>query len=166
MASGNTLARFFPNQNEPPSASFATLDIRNQHPVLDFDDTSDENAVFSDVLDRAYASGGITAYIHYSMTSDITNKVRWDIALERIGDGQQDTDSDGFASAQTVNVAAVPGTSGHVDIVSIAFTDGAQIDSIAVGELYRIKVTRKPSDTTNDTASGDAELHAVELKET
>ncbi len=39
----------------------------------------------------------------------------------------------------------------------------ANIDSIAVGELCRIRIKR---DVANDTATGDAELHFVEIKET
>jgi hypothetical protein len=166
LASGNTLVIWGPSANEPPTSNYATLDTRNAHLVLDFDDTTDETAVFSAIMPRNYATGGVTLYIHYSMTSDTANKVRWEASFERVGDGQQDTDSDSFATAQAVNVAAVPGTSGHVDIVTIAFTEGAQMDSVAVGEKFRLKVQRKPSDTTNDTATGDAELHWLELKET
>lgn len=166
MASGNTLCVFAVQNNEPPSANAATLDLRNGHPCLDFDDTTDEKAIFTGVLPRHYGGGGITAYYHYAMTSATTGKVRIDGAFERIGDGSQDIDSDGFAAAQSVNVAAVPGTSGHVDIVSTAFTNGAQMDSVAAGEAFRFSVERKPSDGTNDTATGDMELIAVELKET
>ncbi|NIQ10453.1 MAG: hypothetical protein GWO10_16275, partial [candidate division Zixibacteria bacterium] len=50
-----------------------------------------------------------------------------------------------------------------VDIVNVTFTDGADMDSIAVGEGFRMKITR---DATNDTATGDAELRFVEIKET
>jgi hypothetical protein len=166
VASGDTLCVFTPQMSEAPASNYATLDARNNHLVLDFDDATDEATFFKSILPRHYGGGGITAYVHYAMTSATTGKVRWDVSVERIGDGQQDIDSDGFASAQSVNVAAVPGTSGHVDIVSIAFTNGAQMDSVAVGEAFRLKVERKPSDTTNDTASGDAELFALELKET
>lgn len=166
MASGNTLLLFTPQQSEPPASNMATLDTRNAHLVADFDDTTDETLYFKGVMPQHYGGGGVTAYIHYAMTSATTGKIRWDVAFERIGDGQQDIDSDGFASAQSVNVAAVPGTSGHVDIVTIAFTNGAQMDSVAAGEGFRIEIERKPSDTTNDTASGDAELFAIELRET
>lgn len=166
MAAGDTLCVFTALANEPPASSPATFDVRNGHAVLDFDDSTDERAVFSGIMPRHYAGGGVTVYLHYAMSSATTGKVRLDVAFERIGDGQQDIDSDGFASAQSVNVAAVPAASGHVDIVSVAFTNGAQMDSVAAGEAFRIYVERKPSDGTNDTASGDLELVAVELRET
>lgn len=166
MASGDTLIFIDPRDNEWLGANPATPDTRNNHPLLDFSDTTDEKAVFKCIMPRNYAGGGITVYIHYAMTSDVTNKVRWEAAFERVGDGQQDIDSDGFAAAQAVNVAAVPATSGHVDIVAITFTNGAQMDSVAVGEGFRLQVERKPSDGANDTATGDAELWAIEIKET
>lgn len=155
MASGDTLDVLTPLSNEPPSSNAATLDTRNQHPVLDFDATTNESAVFSSVLDRAYAGGGITVYIHYSMSSATSGGIDWDAQIERIGDQQQDVDSDGFASAQSVDNTTVPGTSGNVDIVNITFTDGAQMDSLAVGEKYRIKITRDAASVT-DTAAGDS----------
>jgi len=165
MGAGDTLLIFGPMQNEPPSSAYATLDLRNLHPVLDFDDTTDENAVFSAVMPQHYAEGGITVYLHYAMTSAESDNIIWSVAFERIGDQQQDIDSDGFASAQSCSATAVPGTSGNVDVISIPFTDGAQIDSIDPGEAFRIKVTRD-ADNESDTATGDAELLAVELRET
>ncbi|RKY12813.1 MAG: hypothetical protein DRP52_04270 [Planctomycetota bacterium] len=140
-----------------------TLDTRNLHPVLDADASTDESAVFTGVMPRHYAGGGVTVYIHYAMSSATSGNIDWDAQFERIGDQQQDLDSDGFAAVQSVNNTTVPSTSGLVDIVSIAFTDGAQMDSIAVGESFRLKITR---DASADTAAGDAELVAVEIKET
>jgi hypothetical protein len=149
VASGATLCMFFPQDNEPPSSNYATLDTRNGHPVLDFDSgATPEVAIFTGVLPRHYATSGT---------------VGWLVSFERIGDGSQDIDSDGFASEKTVTAATVPGTSGHVDITNVAFTDGAEIDSIAVGEAFRIKIRR---DTAVDTAASDANLVAVEIKET
>jgi len=163
MASGDTLLQFGPLHNEPPASNSATLDERNGHPVLDFDGTTNESAIFSGVMPRHYGGGGVTAYIHYAMSSATSGDVDWDAAFERIGDQQQDIDSDGFAAANSVDNTTVPGTSGNVDIVSVAFTDGADMDSVAVGELFRLKITR---DAVSDTAAGDAELLGVELKET
>ena len=163
MASGNTLAIFIPQSNEPPSSNPATLDTRNQHPVLDFDAATNESAVFSSVMPRQYSGGGLTVYIHYAMSSAVAGDIDWDISFERIGDQQQDLDSDGFAAVNSVDNTTVPGTSGLVDIVSVSFTDGADMDSIAVGEGFRMKVTR---DAASDTATGDAELRFVEIEET
>lgn len=164
MASGDTLLIFGPLNNEPTSSNNATLDVRNAHPVLDFDDTTNESAVFSAILPQNYAgTTGVTVYLHYSMTSATSGDVDWDVAFERIGDQQLDIDADSFAAVNSVDNTTVPGTSGNVDVVSVAFTDGADMDSVAAGELFRIKVTR---DAASDTATGDAELHAVEIRET
>ena len=164
MASGDTLLIFLPQHNEPPSSNNALFDTRNSHPVLDFDDTSNWDAVFTGIMPRHYAgTTGVTVYIHYAMSSAVAGDIDWDAAFERIGDQQLDIDGDSFAAVQSVDNTTVPATSGLVDIVSIAFTDGAQMDSVAVGESFRLKITR---DAASDTAAGDAELVAVELKET
>ena len=163
MASGDTLLILMPYGNEPTATNYATLDTRNQHPCLDFDDTTNEYAVWSAILPRNYDGGGIVVLLHFAMTSAEVNTVDWDAAFERIGDQQLDIDGDSFAAVQSVDNTTVPGTSGLVDIVSISFTNGAQMDSIAVGELFRIKINR---DAASDDAVGDAELLAVELQET
>jgi hypothetical protein len=163
MASGDSLLIFTPRSNEPPSANYATLDTRNQHLVLDFDAGTNESAVFSAVMPQNYSGGGITVYIHYSMSSATTNTIDWDVAWERVGDQQQDVDTDSFAAVNSTDDTTVPGTAGLVDIVSVAFTDGADMDSVAIGEKFRLKVTR---DAVSDDATGDAELHCVELRET
>jgi hypothetical protein len=163
MASGDTLVVFTPLHNEPPSSDPATLDTRNQHPVLDFDPTTNESAVFSGVMPRNYDGGGVTVYLHYAMSSATSGDVDWDVSFERIGDQQLDIDSDSFAAVNSVDNTTVPGTSGNVDIVNTTFTDGADMDSVAAGEAFRLKITR---DAASDTAAGDAELLAVEIKET
>lgn len=164
MASGDTLLIFRPQDNEPVASDFATLDTRNLHPVLDFDATTNESSVFSAVMPRSYAgTTGLTVFLHYALTSATSGTVDWDVAFERIGDQQLDIDGDSFAAVNSVDNTTVPGTAGLVDIVSVTFTDGADMDSVAVGEGFRMKVTR---DAANDDATGDAELRFVEIKET
>jgi len=164
MASGDTLLIFTPYMNEPPSSNPATLDTRNLHPCLDFDATTNEDAIFSAVMPQSYAgTTGVTVYIHYSMSSATSGTVDWDACFELIGDGDLDVDADSFAAVNSVDDTTVPGTSGLVDVVSIAFTDGADMDSVAAGDLFRLKITR---DASSDDAAGDAELYAVEIRET
>ena len=162
MASGDTLATFTPQAGEPPSANFATLDTRNLHPVLDFDGATNESIVFSWVLPRHYAGGGVTVYIHYAMSSDITNDIDWDISMEQIGDQALDIDADGFGTATSIDGTTVPGTSGNVDIVNGAITH-ANMSSPVVGDGMRLKVLR---DAAADTSTTDSELRFVEIKET
>jgi len=164
MASGDTLLIFTPQMNEPPASNYATLDLRNQHPVLDFDQDTNEDAVFSGVMPQNYAgTTGVTVYIHYAMSTATANTVDWDVAFELIGDQDQNIDSDSFAAVNSVDDTTVPGTSGLVDIVSVAFTDGADMDSVTAGDGFRIKVTR---DASSDDATGDAELRFLEIRET
>jgi hypothetical protein len=162
MASGNTLMRFLPQSAEIPASNGAAQATRNGHPVLAFDDTTAEGAIFSDVLPRAYSGGGITVYVHWSAKTATSGTIGWTVEIERVGTAQ-DIDSDSFASAQTINAATTSGTSGIVTITNVAITDGANMDSAAVGETIRIRIKR---DVANDTVVGDAELRAVEVKET
>lgn len=163
MASGNTLCTFFTADNEPPTSNYATLDTRNGHLVLDFDTTTQETAIFTGVMPRAYAGGGVTVYVHAMLSSATTGTLGWDVSFERMSDATTDLDSDSFATAQTITAATAPGTSGVVLVLNVAITDGANMDSVAAGESFRLRIRR---DVANDTASGDAELLCVEVKET
>lgn len=163
MASGQTLIVFTPQNNQPPSSAYATPDVRNGVLVLDFDASSDESAVFVGVLPRNYAGGGLTATIHAMLSSATSGSVRWQAQIERMN---TDEDSDSFATAQSAAQTA-SGTSGIITTAAITFSSGANMDSLAVGEPFRLKVTRDADGTSGtDDATGDAELVAVELKET
>jgi hypothetical protein len=162
VASGSTLLTFTATDNRPPATAYAVLDTRNTHLVLAFDDTTQWAAAFENVLPRHYSGGGITVYLHWAAVAT-TGTVGWDVAFERIGAAQQDIDTDGYATAQTVTAATVDATSGNVKITNVAVTNGANMDSIAVGEAFRLRVRR---DVANDNAVGNAQLLAVELKET
>jgi hypothetical protein len=165
MASGDSLLYWVPQDNEPPTGNPATPDRRNRHPLLDFDPDTDEFAVFSGVMPQRYlGTTGVTVYLHYSMTSAVAGDVYWGVAFERIGVGQQDLDDDGWG-ADNSNNETVPGTSGHVSIIAIPFTDGVDMENVVAGEGFRIRV-RRDADNPSDNAAGDAELRFVEIRET
>lgn len=161
MASGDSLFIADAASGQPPAANYATLDTRNSVLVLDFDAGTDEAAVFVGVLPRNYAGGGLTLTIHWAATSATSGDVVWAAQIER---ANTDLDADSFATAQTATGTA-NGTSGILTGTAIAFTSGANMDSLAAGEPFRLKVYRD-ADAGGDTATGDAELVVVELKET
>ncbi len=161
MASGQTISKWKAQDNEPPGANFASRDSRNSHPVLDF--ALNEIGVFSDVMSRNYGGSGLTAYLHYAMSSAEVNDIKLEGYFERIGE-VQDLDADGFAAAQNSGDITVPGNSGDVDIIPITFANGAEMDSILVGEGFRFKVRRIAVVGTD--ATGDLELRFIEIKET
>ena len=164
MATTDTLAVFTPLHNEPPASAYATLDTRNAHPVLDFDGSTDEEAVFTGVMPDNYASGGLTVKVHVAFTSATSGTANIECHLERITG--LDIDADSFATFQDVGVTA-NGTSGIEVVGSITFTSGAQMDSIVVGDLFRLKI-RRDADGTNgtDDITTDMELLGIEITET
>lgn len=165
MASGDTLAILLPQANEPPSANYATFDTRNAILVLDFDATTSESAVFRGTLPANYAGGGLTLFIFWMATSATTGDVVWGGSIERAQDGGTDQDSDSFATEQLSAAVTTNGTSGIKNKSTITFTSGANMDSLAAGEPFRLKIARKPADA-GDTMTGDAEFTEACLKET
>jgi len=152
-----TYAVFTPRDNQPPASGFATLDTRNSIAVLDFDAAATETAVFVGVMPEGASLGsGLIVRIIFAATSATSGNVRWSVAFER---GNTDLDADSFATAAAANVA-VAGTSGIAAVASITITT---IDSIAAGDLFRLIVQRIGGDA-GDTATGDAELIAVEVR--
>ena len=166
MASGNLLCAFTPHQNEPPAASYATLDTRNGYLVLDFDDTADESAIFRGVIPDSYAGGGFTVKVLWMATSATTGTISLDVAFMSITDDADDLDTKAFAAANNANPTTASAT-GEVDYISITFTDGADSDSVAAGEAFLLKVTRDADGTTStDDLVGDMDLFEVLIYET
>ena len=161
MASGDSLRDWFPYNNEPPTANYSTFDTRNQHPVQDH--ALNEISIGTFIMPQNYAGGGVTVYLHYTMTSAVANDIKLETSFERIGE-VQDLDVDSFAAAQNTGDITVGGVSGIPDIITTTHTDGAQMDSIAVGESFRLKVERVAVAGTD--AAGDLELGAIEIRET
>jgi hypothetical protein len=153
-----SLTYFTSLDNQPPATNFATLDTRNSIAVLDFDDTTEESAVFVGIIpENASLGSGISVKIHWMATSATTGSCRWGVQFEKMN---TDLDSDSFDTGTEAH-STTNGTAGIITTTSITCTS---IDSLAAGDLFRIKIYRDVSDTTNDTMTGDAELIAVELR--
>jgi hypothetical protein len=155
-ASG-TIAVFTPHDNQPPATGFATLDTRNSIAVLDFDDASTEGSIYVGVVPQtAVFTSGIIVSLRWTATTATSGNVVWSVSFERCN---TDIDTDSFDTA-TAATATTNGTSGIVTVTDITCTS---VDSLAVGDLYRVRVQRLGTDGS-DTMVGDAELVAVELR--
>lgn len=160
MASGNTLLVFSAEDGAPPSANFAAWTRRNNHIVAAFDAGTDESLDFRGVLPQHYAGGGLTIYVHWIAASATSGNCVWNAAMERLS---TDMDSDSFATAQAATGAA-NGTSGIITTTSITMSSGANMDSLAAGDAFRLRITRD-ADNGSDTMTGDAQLVCVEVRE-
>jgi hypothetical protein len=152
-----TYAVFTAEHNQPTATAFATLDTRNSIAVLDFDDATDESAVFVSIIPEAASLGsGLKIRLHWMATTATSGNVVWDVSLERM---TTDLDSDSFDTIAS-GTAAANGTSGILTVTEITLTT---IDSVTAGDGYRLKVTRD-ANAAGDTMSGDAELVLAEVR--
>ena len=152
-----TYATLTPRENQPPATAFATLDTRNSIAVLDFDDTTIENAIFLDIIPQfAILTSGLKIRIIWTATTATSGDCVWQAALERM---TTDIDVDSFDTAASAT-ATTNATSGVPNYTEITLTT---IDSVAAGDGFRLKITRNAT-SASDTMTGDAELIAVEVR--
>lgn len=153
-----TYSVFGPLVNQPPAANYATLSTRNSEAVLEFDDSTEESAVFVGVIPEAASLGsGLIVRITWMSATATSGNVRWGAQFEKYG---TDQDSDSFDTATEAHTAT-SGTSGIEVVTAITCTS---IDSLAAGDKYRLKIYRDVSDTTNDTVTGDAQITVIEVR--
>jgi hypothetical protein len=152
-----TYAVFTAEHNQPPATAFATLDTRNSAACLDFDDATDESAVFVSIIPEGASLGsGLKIRLHWMATTATSGNVVWDVSLERM---TTDLDSDSFDTIAS-GTAAANGTSGILTVTEITLTT---IDSVTAGDGFRLKVTRD-ANNASDTMTGDAELVVCEVR--
>jgi len=119
---------------------------------------------FMGILPRAYAGAGITVYVHWSASDATTGNVRLGAAFRRIADDGEDVSAAhtydyNYATDATANVK------NEVAYTAIAFTHGADMDSLAVGESFILRIKRDMTSAA-DTMLGQLRLIAVEVSET
>jgi hypothetical protein len=152
-----TYAVFNAQDNQPPASNFATLDTRNSISVLDFDDATDESAIFLGAIPEAAVLGsGLKIRIIWTATTATSGACVWDASLERM---TTDIDTDSFDTAASVTTTT-NGTNGVPNYSEITLTT---IDSVTAGDGFRLKINRD-ANNGSDTMTGDAELIAVEVR--
>lgn len=152
---------FTPTAAEFPATNFPALAVDGQsRPYLAFDTTTDETCYWTFVAPQGL-TGALSCIVTYRAASATSGTACFEVAIEAISDGDA-TDTDAGASFDTVNTASaatVPGTAGYIDQFSVTLTNN---DSIAAGDYCRLRLNR---DVSADSASGDIQVLAVELRE-
>lgn len=149
-----------------PVACFATLDVRNNKPVLDFDATVNELAKFQCLMPLNYDGSGLTLTVSVMASSATTNDMSFAAFIMSVTAGADDLDVKNFADPQVNQAIDAPGTSGQTVDFAITFSNGAQMDNVAAGEWFYLLLMRDAQDSTNDDMAGDAELVGIAGKET
>jgi hypothetical protein len=163
VAVGDTLAVLTPLGYEPTVTNYATLNVRNAHPILEFDTTTQETAIWTTKMPQNYAAGNLVVHLLWAAATAVTGTIGWDVTFEQILAGTLDIDADSFATAQVVTATTVSGTAGVALSTSVTCTAGATgTDNVAAGDAFRLRVRR---DVATDTALGDAHLLTVEIRE-
>jgi hypothetical protein len=155
----------------PPATAYATQDTRaggstpaEAIPVLDFDAAASEYMDFYGVLPEGYDGGGLTLTIIWMASTATAEEVRWEVGIHRCAENDDDMDSSHTYDTNGVT-DTTNGTCGKLNYCSVAFTNGADMDSLAAGEAFVLRIYRD-HDHADDDMSGDAELVAIVGKET
>ena len=160
MASGDSLVALGPLSNRPPDSDFATMDVRGEFLVLDFDDAVDEQAQFQAIVPSHFSGGQIQLVLVWTSTSATTGNCRFRAELARITSGSNLDASPAVGGAGETTVIA-PATSGDL----VRSTLGPiSMPGLFAGDMLAVYVTRLATDFA-DTLAGDVELVAVELRE-
>lgn len=167
MASGDLLAYFTGTMGVPPATDAAKPDLSTAtppHVFLKFDAATDWSINFEGVLPPNYDGGGTTSKLEWIGVSATANDVVWTLSWERILIGTLNLDTASFATANTVTDTAA-GTAGLTNTASITHTDGAQMDSVAAGESFRLTLSRD-ANNGSDTMAGYAGVFRLIVLET
>lgn len=148
-----------------PSSNYPERGLAQHREYLGFDASTVETARTRAVrMPTAYTgSGTLKADIYYAMASATANKVDFEVSVEAVTPADA-TDLDAGESFDTANAAneTVPATAGYLSKLTVTLTNK---DSVAAGDYVRLKLERDADDGTDDTATGDARVLLVVLRE-
>lgn len=113
-------------------------------------------------LPSSYAGGGLTVDIFFAIATDTDSghTTAWNVGINRLQADTTDLDSDSFATDQNSSNFAPLTSANLVRKRTVTFTDGAQMDSVAAGEAFTIRIRH------NGAVSGNVKIIAVNIRET
>ena len=164
MASGQVCVLI--NSIMPPATSGAAFGARaggstpaEQVPYYAFDATADEYLDFYCTL-TGYAGGGLTFRLTSMAATATTGGALMALAIRRLADDAEDVD---VSQTYDYNEVRIPcaSASGELTYDTITFTNGADMDNLATGDDFILRLRRRGTDntaTTGDDMAGDLQL--------
>jgi len=117
--------------------------------------------IFADVVPQNTTfTTGIKVIIFWASTSATTGAVEWKAEVDNVNAHSIDTDTYGTAVSVVTNTS---GTAASMNTTTISLPN-ADLQSLAAEQPYKLRITRRASDTTNDTMADVASLLLVEVK--
>ena len=168
MASGDTLFKFFPLENQPPATLGATPDqivaATALRLVLDFDGAADEFAYFEDFWPDHYGGGGIDIKYHYSMDGTDQDLVELEFSVEVLQDlDDQDAGGQDFGTVTAIQDTPATAVANALNVTAAGAITHANCGSPSAGDRMRLQVQRDISAATN---TDDLQLHGIYITET
>ena len=127
---------------------------RNNHPLVNFPDDSDQLVYFSGLVGLSWGGDTLALELYWVAESAELGDVEWFMALERDNPGHNIT-ADSFGVEKSM-VSLAPGTTGDIRKVSFMFT-AAEADGLTPGDPYRIRL-RRDGGEGNDDMPGAAQF--------
>ena len=160
MAIGDSLVTADALSNRPPATDFATVDVRGEFVVLDFDDSTEQQAQFQAIVPSHYGDGEIEAVLTWTSTSATSGNCKFQVELLHFSAGDN-LDAPPAASGSSEATVAAPSADGDLAVVIL---DSIAVAGLTSGDILQVIVTRQAADAA-DTLVGDVELVSLELRE-
>lgn len=168
MASGDTLLVLRPAHGVPTATvsaalfSIAGASTPNERwTVAAYDDTAVEHWDFQLIMPNTYDGGGITLRFTSGGAAASGNYVL-SAAFRRIEDDVDDLDTTSHTyDYNDTSAITAPSVIGEVGYDTLTFTSGADMDSVAVGDAFVLRVR-----VNGGTIVGDTYIHCIEVRET
>lgn len=167
MAAGQTLYSAGAMAAISPTSAGATLDTRNQRPVLDFIEAADSGVFFQGVLPAHYNGGDLAIAIHWSAeTAEAadSDECKWTASFERLTLDSSDTAADDFQAEVSVEETLAVGPGIITETVITLLDASGHMDGAIAGDSFRLFIQREGIHA-NDTMDDDAELLDIRITE-
>lgn len=157
MATGYVLLpmnTWFAATSNPPGMS-----VVNSIPRWQFDPTTPEALFAEFILPGDYASAPVLQ-IFYGMAGSGSGTIEFEVSIMAATDGDSaslDTDSYDTVNSGSDSLSTGPH---YPHNLTVTLTNN---DSMAAGDLVRIKIERDADDGVNDTFASDLEFHGARL---